>query len=124
MKFYSLDTGRILKRRLFMPIPMPDRIIAKVNNIRAKEKQGRTFCFLNQQAQPYEWTDEVPEDDMEFQGFLEEDEAAPYPNLSAEPPGVELEREEAKFTTIPKKTNQIFGPWPGPPSTMLELTRT
>ncbi len=54
VKLYSLDTGGVLKRHSFTPIPMPDRIIAKVNNIRAKEKQGRTFHFLNQQAQPYE----------------------------------------------------------------------
>ncbi len=47
MKFYSLDTGWVLKKCSFMPIPMPDRIIAKINNIGAKEKQGRTFCFLN-----------------------------------------------------------------------------
>jgi hypothetical protein len=33
---------------------MPDHIIAKVNNIGAREKQGRTFRFLNQQVQPYE----------------------------------------------------------------------
>ncbi len=76
---------------------MPDHIIAKVNNIRAKEKQGRTFRFLNRQAQPYEWT-----------GLLEEDEAAPYPNLSAEPPGVELEHEEAKFTAITKEDEPDF----------------
>jgi hypothetical protein len=108
MKFYSLDTGRVLKRHLFTPIPMPDCIIAKVNNIGAKEKQGRTFRFLNQQAQPYEWTDEVPEDNLEFQGLLEEEEAAPYPDLSAEPPGVELEHEEAKFTTITKEDKPDF----------------
>jgi hypothetical protein len=52
VKFYSLYTGRALKRHSFTPIPMPDRIIAKVNNIGAKEKQGRTFRFLNKQAQP------------------------------------------------------------------------
>ncbi len=108
VKFYSLNTGRVLKRCLFMPIPMPDRIIAKVNNIGAKEKQGRTFCFPNQQAQPYEWTDEVPEDKTEFQLLLEEEEAVPYPNLSAEPPGVELEREEAKFTAITKEDEPDF----------------
>jgi hypothetical protein len=39
VKFYSLDTGQVLKRRLFTPIPMLDRIIAKVNNIRAKESR-------------------------------------------------------------------------------------
>jgi hypothetical protein len=87
---------------------MPDRIIAKVNNIGVKEKQGRTFRFLNQQAQPYEWMDEVPEDNAEFQGLLEEEEAAPYPNLSAEPPGVELKREEAKFTAITKEDKPDF----------------
>jgi hypothetical protein len=108
MKFYSLNTGRVLKRPLFMPIPMPDRIIAKVNNIGAKEKQGRTFRFLNRLVQPYEWTDEVPEDDAEFQGLLEEEEATPYPNLSTEPPGVELEREEAKFTAITKEDEPSF----------------
>jgi hypothetical protein len=51
VKFYSLDTGRILKRRSFMPFPMPDCIIAKVNRIGAKEKQGRSFQFLNRQAE-------------------------------------------------------------------------
>jgi hypothetical protein len=80
----------------------------KSNNIGAKEKQGRTFRFLNQQAQPYEWTDEVPEDYMEFQGLLEEEEAAPYLNLSAEPPGVELERKEAEFTAITKEDESDF----------------
>ncbi len=45
---------------------------------------------------------------MEFQGLLEEEEATPYPNLSTEPPGVELEREEAKLPPSLKKTNQIF----------------
>jgi hypothetical protein len=47
-------------------------------------------------------------DDAEFLGLLEEEEAAPYPNLSTEPPGVELEHEEAKFTTITKENEPDF----------------
>jgi hypothetical protein len=39
VKLYFLDTGRVLKRCLFTPIPMPDRIIAKVNNIKAKKSR-------------------------------------------------------------------------------------
>jgi hypothetical protein len=35
----------------------------------------------------------VPEDDPKFQGLLEEEEA-PYPDMSAELPGAELESEE------------------------------
>jgi hypothetical protein len=43
MKFYSLDTGCVLKQRSFTLFPMLDRIIANVNRIGAKEKQGGSF---------------------------------------------------------------------------------
>ena len=42
---------------------------------------------------PFTWTDEVPEDDPEFQGMLEEEEAAPFPDISADLPGVQFERD-------------------------------
>jgi hypothetical protein len=101
VKFYCLTTGRILKRREFTPYPMPDRVIKRVNQIGAKEKQGRMFRFVDRQVDPYEWTDEVPEDDSELQGLLkEEEDMAPYPDISAEPPGVELELEESDFQLI------------------------
>ncbi len=69
-------------------MPMPDRIVRRINAIGLREKQGRAFQFLNRQQQPYEWTDLIPEDDPEFQGLLEEEEVAAYPDVSAEPPGV------------------------------------
>ena len=43
----------------------------------------------------YEWKDEVPEDDLDFQGLLEE--PAPYPNISRELPGVLLEEDVMIF---------------------------
>ena len=52
-------------------------------------EEGHNFWFLNRRKEPYEWTDEVPEDDWDYQGLLEE--PAPYPDLSAELPGVLLE---------------------------------
>jgi len=42
----------------------------------------------------------VPEDDPEFQGLLEDEEEAAYPDISAEPPGVELESNEADFSAV------------------------
>jgi hypothetical protein len=70
-------------------MPMPDRVINQVNKIGEREEQGRTFRFLNRQKQAYEWTDEVPEEDDDFQVLLEDGvEAAPYPDISAELPGV------------------------------------
>ncbi len=70
---------------------MPDRVVKRVNTIGQREKQGRSFRFLNQCKEPYEWTDTVPEDDPDFQGLLEE--PAPYPDLSSDLPGVALEDE-------------------------------
>jgi hypothetical protein len=93
VKFYSLTTGRVIKRRNFTEMPMPDSIIKKVDAIGQKENHGRQFRFTNRVNEPYEWTDEVPEDDPEFQGMLEEEEAAPFPDISAEIPGVSLERD-------------------------------
>jgi hypothetical protein len=79
---------------------MPDRVIKRVNDIGVRDKQGRAFRFLNRRQEPYEWTDSVPEDDPEFQGLLEDEEEAAYQDISAEPPGVELESEEADFSAV------------------------
>jgi hypothetical protein len=72
-------------------MPMPDRVIKQVDAIGERERQGRTFRFLNQQKEPYKWTDEVQEDDTDFQGLLENEEEAVYPDVSAKLPEVELE---------------------------------
>ena len=109
VKFYCVNTGRVLKRRSFTPMPMPNRVIKRDNKIGEQEGQGRTFCFLNRQKQAYEWTDAVPEDDDDFQGLLEDEvEAAPYPNISAELPGVELDKEKQEFQMILNKPEPDF----------------
>jgi hypothetical protein len=40
VKFFCLKTSQILKWRLFMLLPMPDRVIKCVNNIGKCDKQG------------------------------------------------------------------------------------
>ncbi len=99
-KFYSLDTGWIIKRRLITPLPMLDQVIEHVNAIGLCKQQGHTFRFLsNWQLAPFEWMDSIPEDDDKFQGLLEEEEAA-FPNISAKLPGVELKAEEAAYQMV------------------------
>ena len=56
-----------------------------------KENQGKEFRFLNRNKEPFDWTDEIPDDDGEFQGLLGEE--APFPDISPELPGVILEDE-------------------------------
>ena len=85
---------------------MPDRVIKPVNAIGLCEKEGQAFRFLNHRQEPYKWTDAVPEDDPEFQGLLKDDKEAAYPDISAEPPGVELKSEEGDYAAV------IDGPEP------------
>ena len=87
---------------------MPDRVIKQVNTIGEREGQGRTFRFLNRRKEPYEWADSMPEDDPEFQGLLENDDKAPYPDVSAKLPGVALEIEERNFTLVTDEPGEDF----------------
>ena len=87
---------------------MPDRVIKQVDTIGEREGQGRAFRFLNRRKEPYEWTDCVPEDDPEFQGLLENDDKALYPDISAELPGVVLEIEERDFTPVMDQPEEDF----------------
>jgi hypothetical protein len=43
VKFLCINTGRVLKRRSFTPIPMPNRVIKPINAIGKKEGQGHAF---------------------------------------------------------------------------------
>ncbi len=80
---------------------MPDGVIKCVNAIGQRKGQGRVFRFLNQRGELYEWTDEVPEDDPELQGLLDEgEESTVYPDVSTELPGVELEEEEWDYWKV------------------------
>ena len=76
---------------------MPTAVIAKVDKIGKKENQGKEFWFLNRNKEPFDWTDEVPDDDVEIQGLLGEE--APFPDISSELPGVILEDELVGPTT-------------------------
>jgi hypothetical protein len=53
VKFYCLNTGRVIKHHSFTPLPMPDSVIQQVNTIGLKEKQVRSFRFLNRRKEPY-----------------------------------------------------------------------
>ncbi len=92
VKFYCLTTGQVLKQQSLTVIPMPSCIIRRINVIGLREKQGWEFHFVNRNKEPYEWTDEIPDSDPNFQGLLEEEEEVTvHPDITAELPGVTLE---------------------------------
>ncbi len=46
IKLYCLTTGRILKRRSFTAMPMPDRVIKRMNTIGSRENRGAHSASL------------------------------------------------------------------------------
>ena len=76
---------------------MPTDVISKVNKIGKKENQGIEFRFPKRNKEMFDWTDEVPDNDREFQGFLGEE--SPFPYVSSELPGVVLKDELVEPTT-------------------------
>ena len=76
---------------------MPTAVIAMVDKIGKKENQGKEFQFLNRNKEPFDWTDEIPDNDGEFQGLLGEE--TPFPDISSGLPGVILVDELVGPTT-------------------------
>jgi hypothetical protein len=123
VKFYCLTTGRVLKHCSFTQMPMPDWVIKRVNAIGECEGQGRTFWFLNRQKEPYKWTNEIPEDDTDFQGLLK-DERKPYTPMSVlsfQEWSSKLGREILPQCLMSRR--QISGSWQRQHSTTLESTQ-
>lgn len=100
VKFFSLETGCVLRRRNFIIIPMPKSIIVRVNYIGKREKQGRRFVFANRNRKDFDWSDEVPIDDQRFQGLLMLEPVAQYPDVPAELPGIEMEDEDGERPAV------------------------
>jgi hypothetical protein len=83
-KFFSLETGKKIKRRKFTACPMPDSVIKKVEAF-GKSSSG-VFDFANRNGILFEWKEEVNECP---EGIVKEDVVL-YPSLIAEFPGVTL----------------------------------
>ncbi|KAL7460882.1 LOW QUALITY PROTEIN: hypothetical protein ACHAXS_001318, partial [Conticribra weissflogii] len=85
-KFFSLKTERLLKRRAFTPLPMPDSIIAKVNSWGRRAMQPTDkLVFADRNQVPFDWNETVDEN------TLVEPNIAAFPAMPVEMPGVELE---------------------------------
>jgi hypothetical protein len=89
-KFFSLTTGKKLKRRQFLPYPMPDSVIARVERYGTQNALPGIIDFPDRNGVLFEWNDEVDECP---EGILEEDDVILYPSIAAELPGVELKHD-------------------------------
>jgi hypothetical protein len=83
-KFFSLETGKKIKRCKLMAYPMPDLVIKQVEAF-GKSSLG-AFDFANRNGILFEWNEVVDEC---LEGIVEEDVVL-YPSLVAKFPGVTL----------------------------------
>jgi len=105
-KFLSLKTKKIIKRRKFDVIPTPDSVIKKINSWGRRDQATGRLVFRDRNNNPYDWEEEhdiLIEDNAIEQ---EEPEPAPYPDIPAEIPGVELERDQPAVTADPAPTDE------------------
>lgn len=91
-KFLCLTTGRVIKRRKFTELPMPDSMIRRVEALAAADRQTRrqTLDFRNRNNMEFGW-DEDDEPMVEDNAI--EPAPAPFPDVPAEFPGVPLTRD-------------------------------
>ena len=66
-KFLSLETGRKVIRKQFTELPMPERVIARVEALAARDRQGNRLVFANRAGEPFPEDAEEVEHEYEHQ---------------------------------------------------------
>ena len=96
-RFLNLETGRVIKRKTFKEMPMPDDVIERVHYWGLKDKQqANNFTFRNRNNEDFAWDDDPLVSDNAI-----EPEIAPFPDLPAVLPGIELERDQPTPAVVP-----------------------
>ena len=88
-KFFCLYQGKIITRRQFTRMEMPESVINRVNKWGTKSKKevlGRDLAFRNRNRETFEWDGD---DDI-----LEKPTYQQHPVIAEEFPGVVLERDQ------------------------------
>ena len=93
-KVFCLETGKVLKQRKIIPLPVPDRVIQKVEQWgkrSQRESYGTKIELLNRNMKKYDWDND---DLQEEEGLVEEIKEVAHPDLPAEMPGIDIEEEQ------------------------------
>ena len=104
-KFLRLKTWKVIKRRKFDELPTPDSVIQKVDARGRRDQSNGRLVFRDRNNNPYDWEEEhdaLIEDNV----IEQEPEPAPYPDIPAEFPGVQLERDQPAVTPDAEPTEE------------------
>jgi hypothetical protein len=90
-KFFSLVMGKKIKQCAFMPYPMPDLVIRKVEVYGKLTAIPGSFDFSDRNGILFEWNEEF---DKFPKGIVKVKDIVLYPSLATEHPGVVLGRDQ------------------------------
>ena len=90
-KFLLLSTGKKIIRRKFVEIPVPDKVIKKVNEIGLKDKMQEGLSFKNRNGEEYKFDND---NEYEMASNVNKGRLSPFPDIAAEAPGVLTECKE------------------------------
>jgi hypothetical protein len=88
-KFMSLSTGKKIVRCKFTEMPMTESVMNQINKWAKKDRTQNGLTFLNRNGMEYEFNDDDNQATLVVQP-----EAAPFPDIPAEAPGILTEHEE------------------------------
>jgi len=88
-KFMSLSTGKKIVRRKFTEMPMTESVMNQIDKWAKKDRTQNGLTFLNRKGMEYEFND-----DDDQAALVVRPEAAPFPDIPAEAPGILTEHEE------------------------------
>ena len=100
LKCFDLLTGKLVIRRTFKCLPLPERIIKLVNlwGKTSRSKQfGNTLEFRDRNKVKYDWDNE---EIMENKALVEPSSTVVHAGTLAEIPGVELESDREETTYV------------------------
>ena len=84
--------GKVIKCRHFIPLPMPDSMIARVEQWARMDKQARyqNLAFQNRNMEWFGWGDDDDGMPLVEDSTVEPPLPAPFPDIPAELPGIPL----------------------------------
>ena len=83
--FLNLVSGLVVKRRTWNELPVPQSVIDRVSKLAKNSGVSKDLIFADRHRQPYTWPDNPPDS-------LDDTQIGAYPDVSAELPGVLLDR--------------------------------
>ena len=89
VKFMHVTTGNKIVQCSYTRLPMPDLIIKSIEKLAERDKANNRINFQNQYREHFDWDNEEYNTNL----IEQEHKTAPYPDVTADLTGIELDQD-------------------------------